>query len=40
MILRDQIINLNATNTNNANNNVFGEKMLAFKNNASFINCI
>ena len=35
MILRDQI-NLNATNINNA----FGEKMLAFKNNAPFINCV
>ena len=29
-----------ATATNNANNNAFGEKMLVFKNNASFINCI
>ena len=32
--------NLNATNTNNANNNVFGEKKLVFRNNAPFINCI
>ena len=32
--------NLNATNTNNANNNTFGEKKLVFKNNAPFINCI
>ena len=32
--------NLNATNTNNANNNAFGEKKLVFKNNAQFINCI
>ena len=32
--------NLNATNTNNANNNAFGEKKLVFKNNAPFINCI
>ena len=30
--------NVNATN--NANNNAFGEKKLAFKNNAQFINCI
>ena len=30
--------NVNATN--NANNNAFGEKKLAFKNNAPFINCI
>ena len=30
----------NATATNNANNNVFGEKKLVFKNNAPFINCI
>ena len=30
----------NATATNNANNNAFGEKKLVFKNNASFINCI
>ena len=29
----------NATATNNANNNVFGEKKLVFKNNAPFINC-
>ena len=32
--------NLNAINTNNANNNTFGEKKLVFKNNAPFINCI
>ena len=32
--------NLNATNTNNANNNAFGEKKLVFKSNAPFINCI
>ena len=32
--------NLNAPNTNNANNNTFGEKKLVFKNNAPFINCI
>ena len=32
--------NLNATNTNNANNTAFGEKKLVFKNNAPFINCI
>ena len=32
--------NVNATNTNNANNNTFGEKKLVFKNNAPFINCI
>ena len=32
--------NLNATNTNNANNNAFGEKKLVFKNNAPFVNCI
>ena len=32
--------NLNATNTNNANNTAFGEKKLVFKNNALFINCI
>ena len=30
----------NATATNNANNNSFGEKKLIFKNNAPFINCI
>ena len=30
----------NATATNNANNNAFGEEKLVFKNNASFINCI
>ena len=30
----------NATFTNNANNNAFGEKKLLFKNNAPFINCI
>ena len=30
--------NVNATNI--ANNNAFGEKKLAFKNNAPFINCI
>ena len=30
----------NATANSNANNNAFGEKMLVFKNNASFINCI
>ena len=29
-----------ATATNNANNNQFGEKKLVFKNNAPFINCI
>ena len=32
--------NLNATNTNNANNNAFGEKKLVSKNNAPFINRI
>ena len=32
--------NLNAINTNNANNNAFGEKKLVFKNNVPFINCI
>ena len=32
--------NLNATNTNNANNNTFDEKKLVFKNNAPFINSI
>ena len=32
--------NLNAINSNNANNNEFGEKKLVFKNNAPFINCI
>ena len=30
----------NATVTNNANNNAFGEKKLVFKNNAPFINCV
>ena len=30
----------NATATNNANDNSFGEKNLVFKNNAPFINCI
>ena len=30
----------NATTTNTANNNAFGEKKLVFKNNAPFINCI
>ena len=30
----------NATCTNNANNNAFGEKKLVFKNNAPFINCV
>ena len=30
----------NATATNNANNNAFGDKKLVFKNNASIINCI
>ena len=30
----------NATATNAANDNVFGEKKLVFKNNAPFINCI
>ena len=30
----------NATATNNANNNAFGDKKLIFKNNAQFINCI
>ena len=30
----------NATATNNANNNAFGEKKLVFKNNAPFINCV
>ena len=29
----------NATASNNANNNAFGEKKLVFKNNAPFINC-
>ena len=38
--VRPNNTNLNATNTNNANNNVFGEKKLVFKNNAPFINCI
>ena len=32
--------NLNATNTNNANNIAFGKKKLVFKNNAPFINYI
>ena len=32
--------NLKAINTNNAKNNVFGEKKLVSKNNAPFINCI
>ena len=32
--------NLNAINTNNANNNAFGEKKVVFKNNAPFIYCI
>ena len=32
--------NLNAANTNNANNNALGKKTLVFKNNAPFINCI
>ena len=32
--------NLEATNTNNANNNAFGEKKLAFKNNTPLINCV
>ena len=30
----------NATATNTASNNIFGEKKLVFKNNAPFINCI
>ena len=30
----------NATATNTANDNEFGEKKLVFKNNAPFINCI
>ena len=30
----------NATATNNANNNAFGEIKLVFKNNAPFINCV
>ena len=30
----------NATTTNNANNNAFGDKKLVFKNNAPFINCV
>ena len=30
----------NATATNNANNNAFGEKKLVFKNSAPFINCV
>ena len=30
----------NVTATNTANDNVFGEKKLVFKNNAPFINCI
>ena len=30
----------NATATNTANDNAFGEKKLVFKNSASFINCI
>ena len=29
--------NLNATNTNNANNNVFGERKLVFKNNSHLL---
>ena len=37
---RSHNTNLNAINTNNANNNTFGEKKLVFKNNAPFINCI
>ena len=32
--------NLNAINTNDTNNNAFGEKKLVFKNGAPFINCI
>ena len=32
--------NFYATNTNNANNNTFGENKLVFKNNAPFVNCI
>ena len=32
--------NLNASNTNNAKNTVFGEKKKVFENNAPFINCI
>ena len=31
---------VNATATNNANDNAFGDKKLVFKNNAPFINCI
>ena len=31
---------VNATATNNENNNAFGEKKLVFKNNAPFINCV
>ena len=30
----------NATATNTANDNAFGEKKLVFKNNSPFINCI
>ena len=37
---RQHNTNLNAINTNNAKNNVFGEKKLVSKNNAPFINCI
>ena len=32
--------NLHTINTNNANNNAFGEKKLVFKNNAPSIDCI
>ena len=32
--------NLDTTNTNSANNIVFGEKKLVFKNNAPFVKCI
>ena len=37
---RSNNTNQNATNTNNANDNMFGEKKLIFKNNGPFINCI
>ena len=37
---RSNNTNQNATNPNNVNNNIFGEKKLVFKNNGPFINCI
>ena len=36
----DDIEAPNATATNTANDNAFGEKKLVFKNNAPFINCV